>query len=256
MSWLYLPGGVADCSEANCSDGEPSAMSKKTNTPSQSLKRVSETESLTTLQSGMMLEHSTGSPGLDVWISSLEVSPANHLALMENDREKTTNEIFGQIPPGSFARYDPDTHSWRTFQASFLLGTLEPYSQIWPRSGIVQSGIVYQRRPSAPITKGTGFGLLPTIRASEKGNYQYDRGDHNKPRMTLTGYVKKYPTPTETDWKNRETSRQKVLQNCIGGQLNPDWIEWLMGWPIGWTALEPLEMDRYRQWLEQHGIYY
>ena len=24
------------------------------------------------------------------------------------------------------------------------------------------------------------------------------------------------------------------------GQLNPDWVEWLMGWPIGWSSLEPL----------------
>jgi hypothetical protein len=28
-----------------------------------------------------------------------------------------------------------------------------------------------------------------------------------------------------------------------GAQLNPDWVEWLMGWPIGWTALAPLEGD-------------
>ena len=24
------------------------------------------------------------------------------------------------------------------------------------------------------------------------------------------------------------------------GQLNPDWVEWLMGWPIGWTAMAPM----------------
>ena len=28
--------------------------------------------------------------------------------------------------------------------------------------------------------------------------------------------------------------------------------EWLMGWPIGWTDLKPLEMDRYRLWLRLH----
>ena len=27
----------------------------------------------------------------------------------------------------------------------------------------------------------------------------------------------------------------------IKGRLNPAWVEWLMGWPIGWTLLEPLE---------------
>lgn len=44
-----------------------------------------------------------------------------------------------------------------------------------------------------------------------------------------------------------------VVQRAGGGHLNPDWVEWLMGWPIGWTDLEPLAMDKFRQWLEQHG---
>jgi hypothetical protein len=30
------------------------------------------------------------------------------------------------------------------------------------------------------------------------------------------------------------------LAQTMGGQLNPPWVEWLMGWPIGWTALEHL----------------
>jgi hypothetical protein len=37
------------------------------------------------------------------------------------------------------------------------------------------------------------------------------------------------------------------------GQLNPDWVEWLMGWPIGQSDLKPLEMDKFRLWLQQHG---
>lgn len=37
-----------------------------------------------------------------------------------------------------------------------------------------------------------------------------------------------------------------------GGQLNPDWVEWLMGWPIGWTDLNPLETDRFLSWRRSH----
>ena len=37
------------------------------------------------------------------------------------------------------------------------------------------------------------------------------------------------------------------------GQLNPPWVEWLMGWPIGWTDLKPLAMDKFQQWLRSHG---
>ena len=41
-----------------------------------------------------------------------------------------------------------------------------------------------------------------------------------------------------------------------GGQLNPEWVEWLMGWPIGWTGLKPLEMDKFREWQLQHFMSY
>jgi hypothetical protein len=37
------------------------------------------------------------------------------------------------------------------------------------------------------------------------------------------------------------------------GHLNPDWTEWLMGWPIGWTDSKQLETDRFQQWWNSHG---
>jgi hypothetical protein len=36
-----------------------------------------------------------------------------------------------------------------------------------------------------------------------------------------------------------------------GGQLNPDWVEWLMGWPVGWTLLEPLPEDAVDAWMQE-----
>jgi hypothetical protein len=36
-------------------------------------------------------------------------------------------------------------------------------------------------------------------------------------------------------------------------QLSPEWVEWLMGWPTGWTDLQPLETDKFRLWLHSHG---
>lgn len=45
----------------------------------------------------------------------------------------------------------------------------------------------------------------------------------------------------------------KPLNAEVGGQLNPRWVEWLMGWPIGWTSLEPLATDKYQEWQLAHG---
>lgn len=74
---------------------------------------------------------------------------------------------------------------------------------------------------------------------------------HNRNSKPLNA-VMQYPTPTAiTDlggaamckWGGsgaREQLRQVVTPAELNGQLNPDWVEWLMGWPIGWTSLEPL----------------
>jgi hypothetical protein len=63
-----------------------------------------------------------------------------------------------------------------------------------------------------------------------------------------------WPTPQSNDAKNavvrhREKSLQVMLggalatsePSLIGGRLNPTWVEWLMGFPTGWTDLEDLE---------------
>ena len=39
---------------------------------------------------------------------------------------------------------------------------------------------------------------------------------------------------------------QSIGQNT--GQLNPDWVEWLMGFPIFWTSLEPMEELIWLDW--------
>lgn len=46
-----------------------------------------------------------------------------------------------------------------------------------------------------------------------------------------------------------------VSEKELNGALNPDWVEWLMGWPIGWTSLEPLPVERFLEWLNglHHG---
>jgi len=37
--------------------------------------------------------------------------------------------------------------------------------------------------------------------------------------------------------------------------INPNLYEWLMGWPLEWTDLNPLETDKYLKWRQLHGNY-
>jgi len=68
-----------------------------------------------------------------------------------------------------------------------------------------------------------------------------------------------WATPTRSDYRSPnmnpsksgqavEPSSGHALPAQAGGQLNPPWVEWLMGWPIGWTDLRPLAMDKFQQW--------
>ena len=57
-----------------------------------------------------------------------------------------------------------------------------------------------------------------------------------------------FPTPQARDWKgksqraNYQEENRDCLPNVIGGQLNPTWVEWLMGYPLGWTDCADSEM--------------
>ena len=40
----------------------------------------------------------------------------------------------------------------------------------------------------------------------------------------------------------------KPLNAAAGGALSPNWVEWLMGQPIGWTSLDPLPAADFAEW--------
>jgi hypothetical protein len=52
-----------------------------------------------------------------------------------------------------------------------------------------------------------------------------------------------------------QCSRRAISKLENIGQLNPEWIEWFMGWPMGWTELEPLGTDKFQEWQQLHGLF-
>ena len=78
------------------------------------------------------------------------------------------------------------------------------------------------------------------------------------PTATATAYKGWSPNHNRADTDDRldytiEREKFSPGQQTPPKRLNPDWVEWLMGWPIGQTALKPLETDRFHEWLQQHG---
>ena len=263
MSWHYLQEGEEASWEGSSLDGAPSALLSLLPTQDESCSQDKEMESCHASPSGMTSEPLTASPGADTSMSSVPGSLAHPSVSLASERLETQTRICGLTPSASFARYDPSTCCWRTYQTSLLnlTGTCTPYSEGWPRAGMTVDGTVCLRQPLAPITKETGSGLLPTITAQSYGTNQGGAaGRVGKVRMSLQSMARmnKWPTPTVQDASNNggpsQFRRNSLPLNAqVGGKLNPQWVEWLMGWPIGWTALEPLAMDKYQQWYDSHG---
>ena len=77
-----------------------------------------------------------------------------------------------------------------------------------------------------------------------------------------------FPTPQASDNRDRgnmsnpsiqrrvQKGKQIMLSQSVhptSGKLNPTWVEWLMGWPLQWTDLKPLVMDKSHSVLQQPG---
>lgn len=83
--------------------------------------------------------------------------------------------------------------------------------------------------------------MWPTPRAKEAGDYCYSRGDHDKPALTLSGAAKLWPTPKSQNARGSGEAHGdggQSLDVAVGGQLNPDWVEWLVGLPAGWGDID------------------
>jgi hypothetical protein len=137
--------------------------------------------------------------------------------------------VYGNKCPESLAKYDLTTSSWRTHQCLLFEESTECL-EIFSRWGMMQNGELY------PLQ-------IATLHMTEK-----EFGSEV------------FYTPTARDWKGmsgkgfRERhGEKKNLADFLGGVPNPEFSEWLMGWPIGWTDLKPLEMDKFQSWQQQHG---
>ncbi len=63
--------------------------------------------------------------------------------------------------------------------------------------------------------------------------------------------LNRHNNPNDNHWKSN--LGEVVSAQVNGGHLNPMWVEWLMGWPVGWTDLKPLEMDKSLYVQQLHG---
>uniref|UniRef100_UPI0009D67EE9 DNA cytosine methyltransferase n=1 Tax=Acinetobacter larvae TaxID=1789224 RepID=UPI0009D67EE9 len=60
---------------------------------------------------------------------------------------------------------------------------------------------------------------------------------------------------TQSQGQTSATQYSGITPRGSWWHVEPDWVEWLMGWPIGWTDLKPLAMGKFQKWQEAHLKY-
>lgn len=257
MSWSYSPELVAEFLEANYSDTERCALSSSTPTPDQYYSHGKPTEHSRLSRFGMTCEPLTDALGAELltWFQAgsrarTSASQEKVQGLMESVQDS------GEKWRGWLAKYDPDSCSWKTAQHS-LLGDSDELLATFPRSGMTRGGLLWELPTLERPTSGTGFGcLLPTPVSIDAGSRTKKYAQGGTP---LSLAVKMWPTPTcqglngGSNVRRAAEKRGVELEILNGGRLNPDWTEWLMGWPIGHTALKPSETDKSRSVAPQLG---
>ena len=198
------------------------------------------------------LKKLTGQQSPDLTLFAVDTL-ANPLAPLANDAEPTTLDTYGLGSEPPLASYDPDTQFWKTSEDISLWGDYKSLESL-PKSGMTRNGVLYRQPDWVRPIDETELLLWPTPTTQESEHPAATWNDKGRRvaasgtthSMNLADAVQIWPTPTADDASNvnPKPNRFRGLVAAvnettpIGGKLNPTWVEWLMGFPPGWTDLK------------------
>lgn len=280
MSWLFSQALAEAYSPANNSDGGQSAQSNASHPPPQSYSTARTPDILSPSRFGMTCAPLTATDGEDLLTSYLagfraRTSPSPAPAPDSPER----GPVSGESSRASFAKWNPATSTWRTPQLS-LFGGSELYSETWPRWGSMRGGECTElTRPRSRVVAETlrslttgiesGYARIservptPTVSDSVKGDCPSERRRNSPSLVSAIVVRERVPTPSASEAdggpqspdKRRGGGHQVRLRDTVTPRLlNPDWVEWLMGWPVGWTDIDNDHPAEHGFWSEPEGV--
>ena len=306
MSWLFSRVLVEEYLAANYLDGEQSVQLSGKPTQQAYCAPDKMTAFFRLSRFGMTFKPLMEDRGQELLTLFREDFHAKTSQLPETVTDLTeSDQECGEKWHGLLAKFDPDSHLWRTVQCS-LLEDLNESLQTLPQWGMTVNGELYLLPTLVQTTKEEESGLWRTpdtgaggtsgllkqgkthrqngqsiqIRLVDQVNNPHlwptptVCGNYNRKGLSKTSgdglatAVAKFPTPQASDHRDRGNMSNPSIQRRVAigkqimlsqsvdpnsGQLNPTWVEWLMGWPLGWTDLKPLEMDKSHCAPQQHG---
>jgi DNA (cytosine-5)-methyltransferase 1 len=135
------------------------------------------------------------------------------------------------------------------------------------RKGLIPTPTVCGNYNRKGASKASGDGLatwaakFPTPNARDwkgpPGKGCQDRGGRSS---SLPAHVAKHAKQAPLGAAGLVTATGPFSVDPTGGTLNPTWVEWLMGWPLGWSELHESSdssasaTGKFQQWLRSHGV--
>ena len=175
---------------------------------------------------------------------------ASPLALPGSDEAIKMTDTSGRKCLGLSKLSGPAGLLEKTLLATSLWASTRCYLT-WKAQATPAGATLYRLSPQTPRTDETDAGLWPTPDASNRGPRSADlvvnqstvqrRDSGQKRGIDLQTAAKLWPTPIASEAKTNKDIRPSGKSNSLtahaGGSLNPEWVEWLMGYPVGYTDL-------------------
>ena len=176
--------------------------------------------------------------------------------------------VCGTSSRESFANYDRESSSWRTSQRS-LLGDWTPFSETFPKRGMMRSGLMSalpmseRRTDASDSSSSRGGEMWPTPAAMMPNDSEdpqewlaraallkekHHNGNGAGTPLAVAVELAQWPTPGAADHRDRGTindpcvqrraamGKQIDLSMSVPGSLSAAWVERLMGFPDDWTS--------------------
>jgi len=181
---------------------------------------------------------------VDAWTSSLEDSRVSHSQLLESVKLPKTPDTSS--PTSQTAS---ETANLELFSSKMLQESSQPRqptesqfsnmsSEHWKDWVIEQRQEYSQRKKSAHLIRESESLSWPTATARDwKGCGNAITRKDGKHRIDNLEAVIKYGHPDQTNPNTSGKSQESQ------GKLNPNWVEHLMGLPVGWTDLGSWETE-------------
>ena len=183
-----------------------------------------------------------------------EASHASHLVWPGSEEARTMTATSGRKclelyrksgPLGSLVRMLVGSSEWVSTRRYLT----------WKPQATKRGRLYFRLVPLTPPTDVIDARLLhtPTRFDADCGDLKGKEFTGTRHAMKLIQAVKMWPTPKATDCKGSGRRGSKAAEHDLArgnlkgvvmyrdhgdvGQLNPDWVEWLMAFPPGWTDI-------------------